>query len=42
MFHAVFVPNIFDVFQLLSISFAVILVSFDSIKSGVVAVSTNE
>ena len=37
----VFIPNIFHVFQLLSISFAVILVYFDSIKSGVFAVSTN-
>ena len=37
----VFILNIFDVFQLLSISFVVVLVSFDSIKSSVFAVSTN-
>ena len=37
----VFIPNIFDVFQLLSISFVVVLVSFDSIKSSVFTVSTN-
>ena len=36
VFYAVFIPNIF------SISFAVISVSFDSIKSGVLAVSTND